>query len=79
MWLNSEDALLAMLQEDIEVMDTEYNDNIDFMSSAVPTEIEWDLESGLVVLDEDGNSIHTDVGDVDMYSMMSVSQLSEMN
>jgi hypothetical protein len=77
MWISTEDALLGILNQDTEVIDSDYNDNLDFDITAIPSDIEWDLESGAVVLDASGDHIHSDVGDVDYSSLMTVSSLVE--
>jgi hypothetical protein len=56
-WQMVEEAQEAMLDGTQEVMDTDENQNIDFEVSAFPGVFEWDVESGVIVLDQDSNPI----------------------
>lgn len=59
-WQMVEQAQLAMFDQNYEVLDTTENQNIDFEVSAIPSQFEQDVESGLTVLDEDGNPLPTE-------------------
>jgi hypothetical protein len=56
-WQMVEEAQESMLDGTQEVMDTDENQNIDFEVSAFPGVFEWDVESGVIVLDQDSNPI----------------------
>lgn len=57
-WKNVERAQQALSDPTYEVLDTTENQQTDFDLNAVPTELEQDMITGLVVLDEDGNNLN---------------------
>ena len=56
-WKNVEKAQMALSDPAYEVVDTEINQNFDFDLNAVPSELEQDMLTGLIVLDEEDNNI----------------------
>jgi len=59
-WQMVEQAQLAMSDPNYEVLDTTENQSMNFEVSAVPSQFEQDIQSGLIVLDEEGNQIATE-------------------
>lgn len=58
-WRAVEEAQLDSMNPNYEVIDTETNESIDFDVSAIPSDLEWDIESGLVVMESTGSAIDT--------------------
>jgi hypothetical protein len=56
-WQMVEQAQSAMLNPDYEVVDTDENTQMDFETSANLSTLQWDLETGVVVLDADDTQI----------------------
>lgn len=69
-WQAAEEALLRLTDPDVEVLDTDINDSMDFEYSAAPSELSADLESGMVVVDDKGREMQTEDGS-DFASMIS--------
>lgn len=63
-WQMVEQAQLAMNDPEYEVMDHSANQQVDFEVSAVPSQFEQDVETGLIILDEDMNPIATELESV---------------
>jgi hypothetical protein len=59
-WQMAEQALLSLYDRAVEVMDTDENQAMDFNPEAAPSELEADLQTGMVVVDETGEDITED-------------------
>jgi hypothetical protein len=59
-WKNVEKAQMEMNDPEYEVVDSTTNQQLDFDVSAVPSELEQNIETGWVVLDEDNNNLNVD-------------------
>jgi hypothetical protein len=71
-WKMAEENLLSGLQEqDLEVMSAEVNDSMDFSYSAIPNELSADLDSGMLVIDEQGERMQTIYEGDEFVSMIS--------
>ena len=73
-WQMVEQVQLSLLDPQYEVMDTAENQNLDFEVSAIPSELEQNIESGLVVIDDDNNPLPTEFEN----TMSDQAQLSSM-
>lgn len=57
-WKSSEEAFLQLISMgDMEVIDIEENQAIDFEMTAVPSDLQDDIRSGLIVIDGDGGAV----------------------
>ena len=56
-WKMVEEMQLALLNSNAEVLDTTYNQNLDFDATGFVSEFEWDLETGMIIVDSDSNPL----------------------
>jgi hypothetical protein len=59
-WKLVEQAQLAANDPSIEIVDTDENQRLDFELSAVPSELERDVESGIIIIEETGAVLDTE-------------------
>jgi hypothetical protein len=63
-WKSVEQAQLAMQDPEFDVVDTEYNTSFDFGMENL-SQLEMDVITGMVVLDEEGNNLSSELSSYD--------------
>lgn len=77
-WRQLEEAYLAAQNQNVDVVDTAANESISWESSGYESDFTIDIDTGLVVLDNDGNGITTEFETNEAYEFaMSVAQVSD--
>lgn len=64
-WKAAEEAQLQLIDAEYIVMDTDHNMQLDFEMSASPSESWWDIETGILIMDDSGSALESEFEEQD--------------